>query len=47
MAQGDLSDAAFEEMMLRYQRTRQDPEPKMVAATAIKLPNFWLEDPEL
>ena len=48
----NISDEDFEQMMARYQRTRPlnadpDPEAKTVAATAVKLPAFWLEDPEL
>ena len=41
-------DADFEALMQRYERTRQpDAEAKSVAATAVKLPVFWLEDSEL
>ena len=44
----NLTDADFEAFMQRYERTRQPTEePKSVAATAVKLPVFWLEDPEL
>ena len=39
--QSNLLDADFEAMMHRYQRT------KTVAATAVKLPTFWIENPEL
>ena len=46
----NISDEDFEAMMARYERTRamplQEP-PKTVAATAVKLPTFWIEDPEL
>ena len=46
----NISDKDFEQMMSHYQRKRPlnaDPEAKTVAATAVKLPAFWLEDPEL
>ena len=46
----NISDEDFEAMMVRYERTHtmplQDP-PKTVAATIVKLPTFWIEDPEL
>ena len=42
-----VTDAEFEAMMVRYQNTRQPEQPKTVAATAVKLPTFWIEDPEL
>ena len=46
--QSNLSDADFEAMMHRYQRIRQEAsEPKTVAANAVKLPTFWIEDSEL
>ena len=46
----NISEEDFKAMMVRYERTHamplQDP-PKTIAATAVKLPNFWIEDPEL
>ena len=45
-----MSDVDFEAMMEHYQHTRNPAdavEPKAVAATAVKLPTFWIEDPEL
>ena len=43
----NISDSDFEEMMARYHRAHAPEEPKSVAATAVKLPSFWIEDPEL
>ena len=45
----NISDLDFEAMMARYNRAHMPPseEPKSVAATAVNLPTFWIEDPEL
>ena len=45
----NITDSDFENMMARYHRAHAPlpEEPKSVAATAVKLPSFWIEDPEL